>query len=651
MFRPEEMQKIKVVALDKHRKGLIEKLQKAGAVQLNDIHEKLESPEWREFLQSAELPKDSRKLSSMIIKIDRILDIFNSVSPEKINFLGLTEKVEPAKIKEESSEKIIKKGGETLKKLKETVILQNSRLESLKTDLQTLKKLKRAYKTLSMFGLEPEHVKNTEKICTYIGFIENEVFPEVKKRLEREVSDFVLEKNKIDKEETALVVTSLAKNNSTINLTLRHFGFEELEIPDLDVKEEEVERKIKNLNEEKKKILNGLKEQSKKFRLKLKVLKERLELIKDRSDVVSLMGSTKRTFILEGWAPINSKETLKKSIKKECNGCAHIEFEKPENLEEVPVKLKNPKILKPFELLTEMYSTPTYNEMDPTPILAVTLIIFAGLMFTDFVYGLFFMFFGIYLWRRAGKTQLGALDLGKIIVAIGISTMFFGILTGSYLGDLPLYLFGYSPEALALWVDPLTNPLILLTFSLLIGIVHLNIGLVVGIYNNILENKYRNIISEQVIWFLLQIAAFVLIGEMFGLGSFSQTIRYTAYALTGVSLAVLLKANGFIGMFDVTGFLGDVISYSRLLALALATGGIAMTFNLLAGMVWNTPYVGFIFGALIFGVGQIFSFAMNSLGAFIHGIRLHYVEFFSKFYKGGGEKFEPFSLKRRYTTV
>ena len=118
-----------------------------------------------------------------------------------------------------------------------------------------------------------------------------------------------------------------------------------------------------------------------------------------------------------------------------------------------------------------------------------------------------------------------------------------------------------------------------------------------------------------------------------------------------VSVVILLKANGIIGLFDLTGFFGDVVSYSRILALGLATGGIAMTMNLLAGLVWGTPYVGFILAGIIFLVGQVFSFAMNTLGAFVHGLRLHYVEFFSKFYEGGGRKFEPFSFKRKYTEL
>lgn len=649
MFRPQPMQKVKVIALDKHRQDLVKKLHELGSVQVKDIREKVERPEWKKFLQSAELPTESRELAPLIIKIDRILDIFNSIEGKKSSFLGLEEKVEPEKVQEKDTEKLKDECRQMLEKLDKPVISANSKLDNVKTKITSVRKLKEAYEILDLFDIKPKHLKNTEKTCSFLGFIENEVVEDFSKRIEEEVDNFVLQKEKLGKEKTAVLLISFKENESELTLALRHFGFEELEIPEIDVKKEKIGAKIKELKEKKEEIKENLEELSKKWRKKLSVLREQVEIKKDRADIVGSMGSTKRTFILEGWVPKNKSEKIEKKIKKVCNKCAYVKFEESDDSEEIHVKLKNPKLLKPFELLTNMYSTPSYGELDPTPILAITLVLFAGLMLTDFVYGALFLAFGAYLWKKAARHQEGVINLGKVVVALGLSTMFFGILTGGYLGDLPKYLFGISSQQLAFWVDPLTNPLALLSFALIIGLAHLNIGLIVGIYNNILERKYLDIISDQIIWFLLQVAAFVLVGGMLGIAEFSMTTQYIAYGLTGISLAILLKTNGMIGMFDVTGFLGDFISYSRLLALALATGGIAMTFNLLAGMVWGIPYVGFIFGILIFFIGHIFSFALNSLGAFIHGIRLHYVEFFSKFYEGGGNDFEPFKLERRYT--
>lgn len=651
MFRPEPMQKIKAISLDKHRKELVEELHNLGAVQIQDIREKTESPEWEEFLQSAELPTEARELAPLVVKVDRLLDIFDSVLGNKQNFLGLDEKIDPVKIKEISTEELLEKGYAVLKKLDVSVIMANSKLENIKSEISSLKNLKETHKILELFNIEPEHLEETERTISFIGFLENNILKEFSEKLEKEINDIIFEKEKIDKDKTAVLVATFAENKSNLSLILRQFGFEELEIPKLNIKKSEIENKLQKLNSDKKEKEDALKKTAEIWKVQLKVLKEQLEIKKEQSDIVSSMGSTKRTFIFEGWIPERNRKEVEEGIKKVCKDCIHIEFEEPEENDKVPVLLKNSKILKPFEMLTDMYSTPSHAEADPTTILSISLVIFAGLMLTDFVYGLLFLAFGIYLWKRAPAYQESAISLGKIVVALGASTMFFGVLTGSYLGDLPQYIFGLSPEKLALWVDPLTNPLAILSFALIVGLIHLNIGLLIGIYNNMLKKKYRSIISEQIIWFMLQAAAFVLIGGMLGITEFSLTAQYIAYALTGISLAILLKANGIIGLFDITGFLGDFISYSRLLALALATGGIAMTFNLLAGMVWGVPYIGFILGILIFIVGHIFSFALNALGAFIHGIRLHYVEFFSKFYEGGGNKFEPFKLTRRFTRI
>ena len=183
--------------------------------------------------------------------------------------------------------------------------------------------------------------------------------------------------------------------------------------------------------------------------------------------------------------------------------------------------------------------------------------------------------------------------------------------------------------------------MVILQLAIAVGILHVDSGVIVSLIENLKQKKLKEALIDNVVWFILQGG---IVAYYFG-------FKTPGLALMGASVLILLYGYKVMGMMHITGFMGDILSYARLLALALATGGIAMTVNLLASMVYPVPIIGIFLTILILLIGHSFNFVMNGLGSFIHALRLHYVEFFGKFYTGGGEKFTPFRAERSLTKV
>ncbi len=380
-----------------------------------------------------------------------------------------------------------------------------------------------------------------------------------------------------------------------------------------------------------------------------------------REEAAGRLVGTENTFYLQGWIPAEAEERLA-GILSGFTCAWETEEPTPEEYEEVPVKLKNNKLTAPYSVITEMYSLPAYNGLDPNPFVMPFFALFFGIMFADMAYGLLMFLAGILalkLLRPKGTVK----NMMGLVMQCGISTFVIGFLTGGFFGDAISVVGGifgkewnivphlgtiHIGDSIAIDL-PLNllegnNPLYVLILAMIIGVFHLAIGVGIGVYLNIRDKNWLAAVADLSWWCIFAGIAVMILAK-------NNILLYVGIAIMVISAFLQGKGFGRItGIFGaiyngLTGYLGDILSYSRLMALMLAGSVIASVFNQLGAL-------GGIFLFIpVFLIGHALNFALNLIGCFVHTMRLQFLEFFGKWYRDGGRPFKPLNYNTKYIDI
>ncbi len=530
------------------------------------------------------------------------------------------------------------------------------------------------------------HLENTcsTKLCSiYLGIIPVKVKSAFEENIKKTNISVAISIIREDEENAYLLVAHRKEDEEEISSILKSFSFQYVRLHHLKgTVKENIERLNKDLNA----LADGYNtvvKQAKEFLpslFSIMSVYDFLYLKKERGVALSSTKTSKKTIIFQGWICKKDINILLKLIKEKQVLCEVI-ISEPQKTDNPPVVLENKQPIKPFEYITSVYGVPQRFEIDPTPFLAPFFFIFFGFCLTDAGYGIVIFLLSIWAILKF-KPKGEVFYLLWILCLGGISTIFFGALCGGWFGNAPSMLANSFPvfkpaadfTARIGVLDPMANPqnaMNLMLIALGLGVVHILCGNIAGLINNIKNNLWRDAIMDQGFMLILLTGILGMIFSGTGVAPGSLKNMFLIFLSLGTAGIIIFAGrsynnigfrifNGFYSAYNAwAGFLADVLSYSRLWALGLVTGVMATTVNMLAvqtGQIfWALPVIGplagITVGFLIILFGHTFAIAINILGALIHTSRLQFVEFFSKFFKGGGKTFVPFSVKTKYVAV
>ncbi|MBU4309973.1 hypothetical protein L6304_00125 [bacterium] len=683
------LQRIDIITHKKHRKELVKYLQNRELIQIIDIKE-----------EKVSLPfGEERDIEKELGNLTYILKFFSRFEEKK----GMLESFVKPKflLSRKEFEKITKEFDyqEVYEKCKRL----EKRLNRLRHTFRKLHRWKE--EVLPWLGLEMllSDVHPTQKTEVVLGDISFRVIEDLLKDLKKATKERlffkIISESKIKR---YILLIYLKEDNQKVNENLKRYNFEQVLYPHLDITplhlNSFIDGRLEKAGRERGELIARGKVLLEKSKVKMVALYDYLSNLKAQRDIQSSFSQTYETFRISGWIRKEDVRKLKGDLEKKFKEIEVITKDPSPN-EKVPIALENRRVIRPFEMVTRLYGYPQYRAVDPTPFLAPFFFLFFGLCLTDAGYGIILSILSLIgLWKvKEGRRLFQLLFLG------GLAAIICGALTGGWFGieKIPHFL-----ERIVLFA-PLKDPMIFFILALALGFSQIAFGVIIKMSKELLRHQFREGLLGEGSWIAIFLGILFLIlgkriiGEeqakrvglwLLAFGAFSRVVLYGLFSkkkIVGMGLGLILLLDG------AKNLLGNVLSYSRLMALGLVTGVIAMVINIMAQVAFETPVIKYfiiiivllvaivvakkfpkakyiiaiiplvIIGAVfkkipiggyvamlaILLVGHPFNLAINTLSGFIHTMRLQFVEFFPYFFEGGGRPFQPFKREEEYTII
>ncbi len=642
------MMKFTLYTAKSKENNLLFNLHKFGKVQIDKMT--LEDELYKDFFKDGVTSLNSSKIYDNISNINYLI---NTLTPFE-DKVSIIEKYREGKPYLDYTE--LSKIGEKfdINKIYDEVKFEDEALKDISSQILTLNQQNEDLDRYSNFDMDERELKKFKYYEGTIGLLPTRNFDKCIQDLNEKELIFYTEEIGNIKEDKLVFIVYIKEFKNEVEEILRNNGFSK--------SNNQIHGVPKNLVQSNLLKIESLTNNKKQHTEKLKSLTPNLPILrkcydyyeneKSKEEIKTNLLNSDKFFVLLGWVASDDSKALMKLLDETLGDDYFIDMEEASKDDEnVPVLLKNNLLNSSFESITQMYSCPRYNEIDPTPFITPFYLVFFGMMLADVGYGLLLLIASSIALKffKLEKTQKNFM---RFFFFLSFPTIIAGLVYGSFFGD------AIKIPAL---IDTSKDIMTLLAISVILGVIQIFFGLGVKAYMYIRDGKLLDAVFDVFTWYAALIGAIgLLLTSMSDILPKSMGSVFTAIMVIGMVGIVLTNGRqnktivgklvgGLYALYNISGYVGDFVSYSRIMALGLAGGFIAFAFNMIIGMM--PVFARFTIGIAIFIFAHLFNLFLSALGAYVHTCRLQYVEYFGKFYEGGGKPFKPFKSSNKYIEI